>query len=94
MPLINLGEKPSEAGIAVPSQPEKSRIYYPSLHVDNVDLGIDAKDVGKEMMATIKIKVRSVEKRMSASSGKRESCSFDVIAIDLTPKSKRKHYGS
>jgi len=94
MPFINLGEKPSSTQGAVPTAPDKAKVYYPSLHIDNSDLGLEEKDVGKELMAMIKLKVRSVEKRMSESNGKKYSCSLEVIGIDIKPKQKNKgHYG-
>ncbi len=89
--MINLGKK-DRFGAEAPSKPEKDRVWYPIFHVDNIDLGIDEDDVGKEITATVKLKVNSAGKRINDREGKvkkTEDYSFDIIAIDLGKPKKR-----
>lgn len=85
---IDLGRKHMIGEVSTSS--EKNKTYYPSVYVDK-DLGLGEKDVGKEMMALVKIKVKSVEKRMSEKK-KTDTVSFDILGINLKP-GKVSHYG-
>lgn len=81
--MVDLGYKP-EKGMEV-SAKAKRETYYPSLHIDK-DIGLDEKDVGRTMTAQVRIKVTSVEKRVSDKGGKRETCGLDILAIELGKK--------
>ncbi len=91
--MIKLGRKDSFGQVA-PSTPEKERIYYPSFHVDNIDLGIDEDDVGKTVMATVKIKINAAGKRVRDEKGKgvkkTEDYSFDILEIDIGKPHKKR----
>ena len=82
MDFIDLAEKPSKTE-AMPS--DVSKPYYPSLHISNKELPIDAGDVGQTITAMVKLKVNSVEKRATKNK-KTYSCSFDVIGINFNKK--------
>jgi len=84
--FIDLGRK-SEGEQPVVSA--KKEIYYPSFYLDK-DLGLDEKEVGKEILALVKLKVKSVEKRISENK-KTDNVSFDVLSININPK-KASHY--
>ena len=79
MSLIDLGRKPSKAE-------STNQIYYPSFYIDNKDVPIRGQDVGKTIMATVKLKIKSIEARTSDKGGSKYSCSFDVLAIDFAKK--------
>ncbi len=91
--MVDLGRKDRFNSMPVSPTKEKNRIYYPSFHVDNIDLGVDEEDVGKTITATVKLKVNSAGKRINDREGtvkKTEDYSFDVLAIDLgKPQKKR-----
>jgi len=80
MGFIDLGEKLN--GTAEVSLPRKKEKYYPSFHVSETELPIQGTQVGKEITATVKLKVRSIEKRENER-GKKLSYDFNVIAINL-----------
>lgn len=79
--FIDLGRKQSTISEGSVNS-EKKRIYYPSFYVDGKSLPIDEKDVGKTIMASVKLRVNSVEKKINKK-GKVENSNFDVIAIDF-----------
>jgi len=82
--MIDLGKK-DIMDTAVPSR-SKNRVYYPSLHIDKKTDYIAKKDVGKTVMATVKLKVKSHEERVDESGKEAYSCSFDVMGIDFGKK--------
>lgn len=86
--FIELGRKPSKE-TTQPSAPKE--VYYPSFYVDNKDLGLDANDAGKEIMAVVKLKVRRVGKEATENK-KTDTASFDVVGINLSP-GRISHYG-
>lgn len=88
--MLDLGQKISEKEqTAIPSPPEKNRISYPSFYIDK-EIPLSEKDIGKEIMAVCKMKLRSISKRSDGDDNK-YSCSFDVMGIDFS-KGKAKHY--
>lgn len=86
--FIELGRK---SGLEQPVVSSKKEIYYPSFYLDK-DLGLDEKEVGKEILALVKLKVKSVEKRISENK-KTDNVSFDVLGINIKP-GKVSHYKS
>lgn len=86
--MIDLGRKPEKLQ-GIPQEAKQPEIYYPSFYIDK-EIPIDEKSIGKEIMATCKLKLRSISKR-SDKKGDDYSCSFDVIGIDFMPK-KKGHY--
>lgn len=90
MPMINLGRKPEKI-TAVPSEAKQPEASYPSFYIDK-EIPMDEKNIGKEVMAMCKLKLRSISKRSDKKGGD-YSCSFDVIGIDFMPKDKKGHYG-
>ena len=78
--MIDLGRKSEAIETATPSR-EKNRIYYPSLYIDK-KTPITQKDLGKTVIAIVKLKVTGHEE--SIRNGKeRYRCEFDVLAIDF-----------
>ncbi len=84
MPIVNLGKKEE---YDMPVRAGKKKIYYPHLHIDK-SLPIDSKDIGKEIIVSVKLKVNSVEKRVSKN-GEKYSYSFDVTEM-IFPYDKKK----
>ena len=83
MPFIKLGRKNSSMEATSPS---KNKVWFPSFHVEK-NIGLSEEDAGKVIIATVKLKVRSVERRADEE-GKRDTSSFDVLAMDLGKKKK------
>ena len=88
--MLDLGQKNSELKEQVaPSAPKENKISYPSFYIDK-EIPLTEKDIGKEITALCKMKLRSISKRSDGDDNK-YSCSFDVMGIDFT-KGKAKHY--
>ncbi len=79
---INLGKR-SES-VAVTNSPEKDNaVYYPSLYLNDVDLAgeVGSDDLGKEIVATVKLKCTRLTTTEDKSGGKRTSADFDIMGI-------------
>ena len=82
--FIDLGRKPQETS-AVPESKVSSKIYYPSFYVDNKGLPISDNDVGKTVIAQVKLQVTSVEKRVTKDKNTYDT-RFDVLGISFPSK--------
>ena len=85
MKMIDLGEKVSSETMAMPMEKQKDRIDYPYLNI-NKDLGLDEDDVGQEIEAKVRLKVRKIGKEISTTdkgTKKRDDNQFDVLAISI-----------
>ncbi len=83
--MVNLGKKDS-MGTEVASKSQKNKIWYPSFHVSDIDLGLGEEDVGKELTATVRLKVNSAGMRMSTDgkeTKKTHDYSVDVLGIEF-----------
>jgi len=87
--MIDLGQKISELKQGIPSTPDKNKVSYPSFYIDK-EIPLTEKDIGKEITAICKMKLRSISKRSDSNENK-YSCSFDVLGIDFS-KGKTSHY--
>lgn len=85
--MIKLGRKNSSV-MEAPASPEKDRVWYPSLHIDDVDLGFKGADVGKELTAIVKLKMTNINERTNEKKDSR-SYGFDVLAIDVGKARKK-----
>jgi len=83
MAFVKLGRKNRSMEATTPS---KNKVWFPNFHVEK-DVGLSEEDAGKVIIATVKLKVRSVERRADEE-GKRDTSSFDVLAMDLSKKKK------
>ena len=82
--MIDLGKKHESTGLAEPSvSSEKNKVYYPTVYISDKDLGLGEEDVGKEMMATVKIKVRGVSMNKREGDKKSHSIDLDLLSIEL-----------
>ncbi len=92
--MINLGKKEQFGGPVETTKESKSRIYYPGFHVSNIDLGIDEEDVGKTVIATVKLKIEAAGKRIRDEKDKgvkkTEDYDFDILAIDIGKPHKKR----
>ena len=80
MPTINLGSKPSE--VSKPMSTSKGP-YYPTLYVSGIDGNAEIPD-GE---FTFTGKARRISKTETERNGK-ETCSFELEVMELTPTSK------
>ena len=87
---VDLGRKISEEFPSV--APSKKEIHFPSFHVRGKDLGLEDKDVGREIVVVATVKVESVETSVRKDK-KTINTSFDVLNINLKP-GKIPHYNS
>ena len=62
MAFIKLGRKENIGGVA-PSN--KSRVYYPTLYIDNKAAPVSGKDIGKTIVATVQLKLKGTEASQS-----------------------------
>ena len=77
--FISLG-KPSES-IGISAEPaQQDKIYYPSIYINDIDLGLDEKSVGDAMTATIKVKVNRVTTTIE-NKKTRHSVDLEVMGI-------------
>ncbi len=77
--FINLGKKNERIAIAMPEE-EKDVVSYPSFYINDIDLGLDDKDLNDEMEATVKLKM--TRHTMTKENGKiRHSCDFEIMGI-------------
>lgn len=88
--MVDLGRKPQKGEIA-PRADKAPEIYYPSLYIDNKDLGLGDKDVGKTIVAVVELKIKEVAKRINEKR-KVDNATFDILGINLSPK-RTSHYG-
>lgn len=86
--MIDLGKKWESPEVA-PSSPEKNKVHYPDLYLNDIDLGLGEDDAGKEFTATVKIKVRSVSSNVNADGKKNNSVTLEVKAIEFGKGKKR-----
>lgn len=75
--FIDLGEKPTETQ-TLPVK--KAEPYYPSFSVRNTDLDLDDALVDKELEATVKVRLKRIERR-TMPEGKKTEIGFDLLAI-------------
>lgn len=88
--MIDLGKKSECTAEVAPSSPEKNKVYYPTVYISDKDLGLGEEDVGKEMMATIKVKVRGVSMNKREGDKKSHSIDLDILSIELGKPMKSK----
>jgi hypothetical protein len=84
--MISLGKKHESCAIMPEKTSSKAKMYYPSFHISDIDLGIGEDDVGKELTATVKIKISSAGKRINTDSKgttKTEEYSIDVLGMEI-----------
>ena len=86
--MIDLGHKP-ETDSQATEVIRPATVYYPSFYCDG-ELPLTDKDIGKTIMAMVKLKIKSIEKRANKD-GKKESHSFDVLGIEIMPN-RKSHY--
>lgn len=85
MDFIDLGKKETSPVEAAKAESSK-KIWYPSFHIRDKDLPVEEEDVGKEIIATVKLKIVSVEKSIRTGTGKikkTENYSFDILGINF-----------
>jgi len=90
--MINLGRKEDYPVETAKPADQKERIYYPGFHVSNIDLGIDEEDVGKTLIATVKLRINAASKHINKGDKgikKTEDYDFDVLAIEMGKPKKR-----
>lgn len=88
--MIDLGKKNNGPTVAAES-PEKDKTYYPNVYVRDIDLGLSEEDVGKTIMATVKIKVTGVStNKRVGDKGKSQSVDLDLLSIELGKSMKAK----
>jgi len=97
MPKLDLGVKESEryggfGDVPGGGKERKDKIVYPTLHIDNKDLGLNDDLVGKEVDANVKLKVRSIEKRKVEGKPVRYNCVFEVMTLDMGKN--KSHYAT
>ena len=88
---VDLGESFNES-IGMPTKTEKNKKHYPTLHISNKDLPIDENDVGKEMIAVVKVKIKRVSTRKDESKKTKDHV-LEVRSINLNP-GKIPHYST
>ena len=84
--MISLGKKDNYSGKCEAVSPEKNKIRYPSFYISGVDLGLGEEDVGKELIATVKLKVtRSGTQINTDEKGtkKSEDSTIEVLGIEF-----------
>ena len=79
---INLGKKEPDYGYDSPvsSTKQKMKIGYPHFHCSK-ELPISGKQVGKEVMARVRLEVKSVEKTTQDEKAPSYKYSFDIKEI-------------
>lgn len=92
MSLIALGRKEkSYAEPSIAGSSKKSVIRYPSFSVNNIELPLDQKDVGKIVPAVVYLRVNKagaeIDEYDSEPNKKKHRAEFSVVSINLT-KSK------
>jgi hypothetical protein len=90
--MIDLGKKWESPEVA-PSSPEKNKVHYPDLYINDIDLGLSEDDAGKEFTATVKVKVRSISSNVNSDSKKNNSLTLEVKAIDFGKSEGKKKDG-
>lgn len=81
--MIKLGKKMGGCEVAPSTKSGKDRLYYPTLHLDDVAPGVK---IGETVTAKVKLRLTSASMH-DGPSGKKHSCAFDVLAIDLPESS-------
>ena len=77
--FISLGKQSESIGIS--AEPAKQdKIYYPSLYINDIDLGLDEEDIGEVITATIKVKVNRVTTTIENKTT-RQSLDLEVMGI-------------
>ena len=85
MEYINLGTKEPDYDLPVASNKGKKLIRYPSFYCTK-ELPISGKQVGKEITAIVRLRIRSVEKRVRDGKAPTYDYSFDVKEIKFPGK--------
>lgn len=82
--FVNLGKRSESVAIAAPEK-ENNEVYYPKLYLDDVDLGkiVGQDDLGKEMEATVKLKLTSITVNEKGGGKQLMSGHFDILAIKV-----------
>jgi len=86
--MIELGEKWPKPEAEQPAGAGKEEAHYPYFSISK-DVGLDQEDAGKTITATVKLRVKSVEKRVETKNGetkKIDRAEFDVLAIGIDKK--------
>ena len=81
--MIDLGKKHDSATCGPVEAKASKEPYYPSLYLDNIDLGLGEDDAGKEFTAIVKIKVRSISSNVSSDGKKSNSVTLDIKGIEF-----------
>ena len=86
MEYVNLGKKEQMyAEPCVSSTKRKQQIYYPSFRCEK-ELPISGKEVGKNVMANVELRVKSVEKVEKDGRETSYEYRFDVVKIKFPGK--------
>ncbi len=85
MQFIDLGRKPSEAEVA-PSGSTKQTISYPEFSVEGITLPISSKDVGKDIITMVKLRVKKAGDEIDYNNKKKYRASFSVVGINFNRK--------
>ncbi|MFA6142499.1 MAG: hypothetical protein WC738_04300 [Candidatus Omnitrophota bacterium] len=88
--MVDLGKKHDNTGGPVEATKSENKVYYPTVYISDKDLGLGEEDVGKEMMATVKVKVRGVSMNKREGDKKSHSIDLDILSIDLGKPMKSK----
>jgi len=83
---INLGTKPQKSEIATASPSNKRVESYPEFYVENITLPISSDDVGKEITAMVKLRVKKAGDEIDYENKKKYRASFCVLGINFNKK--------
>lgn len=88
MKVINLGRKPMGIGpeVSRDKKPKEIPISYPEFHVDGVELPLSSADVGKEITATVVLKVKKAGQEIDYDNKKRYSARLCVVSLGFGSK--------
>ena len=83
--FIELGSKPSKTeGMATGGM--KQTISYPEFSVDGIALPLSSKDVGKDITATVKLRVKKAGVEIDYDNKKKYQARFCVVGINFNKK--------
>jgi hypothetical protein len=85
--FIDLGKKPKQE-TAIPCSDSSKDIYYPGFSISNKNLPIVGEEVGKTIIAQVKLKVTSISKNTTREKSS-SSIYFDVLGINFPSKQVR-----
>jgi len=86
MDFINLGTKPPKSDIAESPSSKKRAISYPEFYVEGITLPISSDDVGKEVTAMVKLRVKKAGDEIDYDNKKKYQARFSVIGINFNKK--------